>query len=202
MKGLSLILVLLLSGCSYFQRHGFIKSGGATVAGLPDAGKPATLDTSAKGESLPLPAGSKVTVTKFEASLDLPAHDGLSAQKGEPAREVTEIVLAKDSVWQKQESSVKANTGTVDTSVRQHQQDLAASQPLLYASILAGVGAILCLYLKYPTPAAMCAGAAVVFLVAWKVSSAPTWLWVLGVVGLVSAAGLYFGHERGQKVTT
>lgn len=189
------VLIVFLAGC--LHQRGSISSLGTTVTGVPDAGKPATLAQSDKGESLPIPAGSKVTVTKSEALAAVPATKDIPAQKAEPAKEVTEVVLAKDTVWKKEETNVKADTGTVDTSVRQHEIDVSSAQPLLYASILSGLGAILCLYLKYPTPAAMCGGAAVVFLVAWKVSNAPSWLWGLGAIGLAAAAALYFGHEKG-----
>lgn len=201
-KDLTVVLLfavcLFLGGCSYFQRHGFIKAGTATVAGVQDAGNPATLDTSAKGETLALPAGSKVTVTRFEATLDLPARDGLSAQKGQPAREVTEITLAKDTVWQKQESTVKADTGTVDTSIAAKRIDSQESRPLLYAAIASALAAGFFLYRAYPTPAFICGGAAVVFAFAWKAAGLPSWFWAVGAVALAAAAFLYIGHERGQ----
>ena len=192
-------MLLPFCGCTYFQKHGLIKAGGVEVAGVKDAGKPATLATEHKEESLAIPEGSKITVTKIEAVAPVLATKETPGQPAQPAKEVTEVILAKDSEWRRSAESVKADTGTVDTSVRQHEIDVASSQPLLYAAIASGLAAILCLYLKYPTPAAMCGGAALVFLVAWKVSNAPPWLWGLGACGIAAAVALYLGHERGLK---
>ncbi len=189
-----IVLVLSLTGCSYFQKHGAIKSGDVSVVGVPDAGKSATLNTSQAGSVLPLPEGTTFTMTKFEA---IPATLGPNGHPAIPARTVTEITLTKPTELRTTESHVQADTGTIDTSVAQHKQDLAASAPLLYAAILAGVAAVFFLYRAYPTPAAICGGASIVFMVAWKVAGAPVWLWVVGAIALAGAAFLYIGHERG-----
>lgn len=197
MKAALLLFCLPLCGCSFLQRHGFIKAGNVVVEGFKDAGKPATLATSEAGSVMALPEGTTFVQTKFEATPFLMGANGQVSQAAQPARTVTEVHLTKPSELRTTESKVDANTGTVDTTLASHKADLAASEPLLYAAIVSGIAAMACLYFKYPTPAAMCGGAMLVFLVAWKVSSAPPWLWALGLVGLAAAAALWVGHERG-----
>ena len=149
------------------------------------AGKPATLATSDKHESLPIPKDTVVTITKTEAT------------STSPAKEVTELHFNSPTEWQKFNTSVSANTGTVDTSVAIKKVEQAASQPLLYASILAGLGAVLFVYLSYPTPAMLCGVASGLFFLSWKLSEMPTWIWAVGAAAIAAGAALYFGHSRG-----
>lgn len=194
MKLLVLICLLL---CSCHQRGSINLPNGIEVLGVKDAGKPATLASSDRGESLPIPAGSTVTVTKSEALPATPAYKDIPAQKAEPAKEVTAVILAKDTVWQKKETSVSANTGTVDTSIREHQIDAEESRPLLYAAIGCALLAGYFLYRLYPTPAYICGGASGVFIIAWKATNLPAYFWVIGAVAAGGAIFLYIGHEKG-----
>ncbi len=189
MRFLTILSLLGLCGCSWLPAK--IKSGATTVTAVKDAGKPATLETGDKGESLPIPAGSSLTVTKVEA---MPAAPNVPAQ---PAREVTEVHLTEPTVWTRTEKTVKADTGTVDTSVALKKVETAESRVLLYAALAAMLGAGVFVYLHYPTPAMMCAGAAVVLFIAWKVAGMPDWLWGVGAAALGGAVFLYIGHERG-----
>jgi hypothetical protein len=70
--------------------------------------------------------------------------------------------------------------------------------PLLYAAIGALVAAGVAFWLKFPTPALLCAAAAGVFLLAWGAAGLPPWFWMLGVVSIAIGGGLYFGFNRGE----
>lgn len=193
MKRLAAIVLAaaMLSGCSFLQSHGLIKSGNVTVAGVKDAGKPATLATDEKRESIPIPAGSTVTVK------ETPAVAATATTPYRPAEKITEFRFNGSTEWQKFEGYVLANTGTVDTSVAEKRIDAQESRPLLYAAILSALAAGFFVYRAYPTAAFICAGAAVVFMVAWKASGLPEWFWAVGAIALAAAAFLYIGHERG-----
>lgn len=190
MKRVALIACCFaFSGCSLMR--GWIKSGGTTVQGVKDAGKAATLETTNAGSSVPLPAGSTVTVTKTEsvpATADKPAI---------PATEQTVIAPGGATEWKKTEVAVKADTGTVDTSIRKHEIDAEESRPLLYAAIIAALAAGFFVYRAYPTPAICCGVASVVFFLAWKVSGLPSWFWAIGLAAIIGGGALYLGHERG-----
>lgn len=192
---------LALSGCALWQK-GKIKAHGITVAGVPDAGKAATLDSDTSVASLPIPAGSTLTLTKFEAMRATPATETTPEVKAQPAREVTEIVLSKPTEWRKNETRVHADTGTADTSIAQHRIDVAENRYLLFAALGASVAAGFFLYIKYPTPAMICASASIVFFLAWKLSDLPSWFYVVGVAALVGAFALWRGHEKGEVHAT
>ena len=140
---------------------------------------------------MPLPEGSKVTVTKYEA---VAATEKAPAQ---PAREVTEIQPNGPTEFHKTESRTDASTGTIDTSVRKHEIDAAEGRPLLYASIIAALAAGFFVYRAYPTPAICCGAASIVFFMAWKVSGLPSWFYAVGIAALVGGGALWLGHNRG-----
>lgn len=200
MKRLILIVMALgLTGCAYFQKRGAIKVGDASVTGVADAGKPATLNTSQAGSVLPLPEGTTFTLTKFEA---IPATLGPNGHPAVPARTVTEIVLTKPTELRTTESRVQADTGTIDTTVAMKKINAAESRPLLYLAIVSVIAVGFFMYKDYKTPAGMSAFSAVAFFLAWKASGLPDWFWMLGVAGLVGGFFLYIGHERGLTTST
>lgn len=196
---LALVLCLVFCGCSYFKKQPQIRIGDTSVVPVPDAGRPATLDTAKAGQSIAIPAGSKFTVTKFEAVPFVPAVVGGKPQEAQPAREVVQVELAGPSIWEKRDESAHASTGTVDTTIAQKKIEAEESRILLYASIGAAVLAGLFVYLQYPTPALACGVAAVVFFLAWKISGLPSWFYSTGLVAIGVAVSLYFGHERGLR---
>lgn len=196
---LAILALILLSGCQFFHRTPGIKSGDVTVTGVDNAGKPSTLNSDQSGSVLGLPAGTTFTSTKFEA---IPATLGPQGHAYIPAHTVTEVHVTQPTELRTTESHVEANTGTVDTSTVTHKQDLEASQPLLYAAILSGLAAGFFVYRAYPTPAMCCGGAAIVFLIAWKATQAPPWLWAVGAVCIAGGVFLYLGHEKGLKATS
>jgi len=193
---LTLCLAVFASGCSTAGR---IRTKLASIVAVPDAGKAATLAESHSDASLPIPAGSRLVVTKFEAQAAIPAAEGRPEVAAQPAREVTEVVLAKDSTWNRTETHVQADTGTVDTSIAKHRIDVAEDRILLFVSIGAAVLGGVFLYLKYPTPALICGCAAVVFFMAWRLSGLPPWFHVLGFAGLAAAVFMWLGHRRGES---
>lgn len=193
------ILGIFPAGCSLFHGPPKITAAGVTVQAPQDAGKPATLDSGTSVASLPIPAGSSLTVTKSDPVVASPATPDTPAQAAQPAKEVLEVKLAGPTEYRKTANTVKASTGTVDTTIAAHKIDAAEARPLLYAALASMLAAGFFIWRAYPTPAMICGGAAVVFLIAWKVADAPVWLWVVAAVGLGGAAFLYLGHERGEK---
>lgn len=193
-----LILAFSAIGCS--SNSGRIKSGDALVVGFKDAGKSATLETANSGEVLPIPAGSTITVTKTEPVAAIPDASETPAVAAQPAKEVTEIKLTAPTEWRKTGQFVKADTGTVDTSIAAKRIDAEESRFLLYLACVAVIAAgVFQFWLHYPSPAMCCAAAAVVFFAAWKASGLPPWFWGLGIAGIAIAVGIYFGHERAEK---
>lgn len=191
--------LLCLTGCGYFAKRGQIKGAGVSVMGVPDAGKAATLASDTSVGTLPLPAGSKLTVTKWEPVAWRPATDTQPEVKAQPGREVTEVELSRDTQWRKDETKIVADTGTVDTSIAKHRIDAEENRFLLFASLGALAAAGVFLYLKFPTPAMMCAGAAAVLFIAWKVAGLPPWFHVIGFCALAGAVFLHRGYERREK---
>ena len=190
-------LGIALAGCSVlnkaFSGAASIKTPEATIVGLKDQGKPATLDSGSKVEKLQIPEGSTVVVTKTEAVQATATTPYL------PAVERFEFKTSKPTEWAKTESVVKASTGTVDTSIAAKRIDSEESRPLLYAALAGMVGVGIFIWLGYPTPAFISGGASVVFFLSWKLSGLPDWFWVCGVAALAAAAAIYLGHERAEK---
>lgn len=194
-------LVFLMSGCSLFQRAMSIVTPQGSVIGSKDAGKPATLDSNTKTDSITIPAGTTVSVTKEQAIPAIPKTDTSPGQEARPAREITTFTLPKDVKWEKAEYAMVANTGTPDVSIAKKKIEAAESRILLYVSISAMIAAGFFIYTRYPTPAYISGGASLVLFAAWKLSDLPDWFWVVGIVALAAAAFLYIGHERGLKTT-
>lgn len=193
MKRIILLLsaILCLSGC--FSRQGSINTPFGSVVAVKDAGKPATFDSGTKGESIQIPEGTKMVVTKVEATPATQTTPYL------PAVEKFEFTMPKATEWRRSESTTKASTGTADTTVATKRIEAEESRPLLYAALAAMVGVGIFMWLKYPTPAYICGGASVVFFLAWKLSGLPDWFYMIGIGGLVAAAAIWLGHEKGEK---
>jgi len=185
----TILCFVLCTGCSHLPAR--ITSGGTSIVGVADAGKPATLNKDEAKTTIGIPADTKVTVTVTDP---IPATD---KQDYIPRKTTTEWTFLKPTTFEQVASTLVANTGTVDVSIAKHKIDVASSLPLLYAAIGSALGAAVFIFLKYPTPALACGAAAVIFFLAWKVSGLPDWFWALGACAIVGGAALYFGHERG-----
>jgi uncharacterized membrane protein AbrB (regulator of aidB expression) len=140
-----------------------------------------------------------VVVTKIEAMQFIPATVGRPEQAAQPAKEITEVVLAASSVWTKTDETVKAQTGTVDNSVAIRRVEAEESRILLYVAMACMVMAGVFFWLHFPSPAMLCVGSAVVLFLAWKVSNLPPWFYAIAVAAVAIGAGLYFGYTRGEK---
>lgn len=191
MRAIIIIACLMLPGCALFNRGGAIKSGGVTVQAQPDAGKPATLATAEAGTSMAIPAGSVVRVTQTEAQ---PATKDRPAT---PSTTVTEIVPSAHTEIRHTEKTVKADSGTVDTSIAMKKIDAAESRVLLYAALACVVAAGFFIWAQYPTPAMACGAGAIIFFLSWKLSDLPEWFYVAGAVVVAAGVAIYFGHKRG-----
>jgi len=190
---------MFLTGCAAFGGAGKLKIGDNTVTPVANAGKPASLATFNAGEYLPLSAGSRFTITKYKAVAGHPATKDTPAIAPQPEKEVTEIIPASDTQWQKTEASVKADSGAIDQSVALKKVEVGESRPLLYASLACLVGAAFFIWAKYPTPALCCGAAAVVLFMAWKLADLPPWFYVIGLLAAGAGVFLYLGHEKGEK---
>lgn len=188
-------IVLLETGCSLIP--GRIKAKGVTVQGVKDAGSPAILAASSAGTVIPLPVGSRVVVTKETALAAVPATKDAPAVAAVPAKEVTEVFPAGPTEYRKTEETVRADTGTVDTSIAARRIDAEENRPLLYGALALAVACGAFFWLKYPSPALMCAAGSVILFLAWKVSGLPQWFWGLAVLAGGGGVGLYLGHNRG-----
>ena len=184
--------LFLFTGCSSlpwpFVKKGSIALGPNKVTAVEHAEKPATLETKDVGESLPVPKGSVIRKTETEA---IPPDI--------PAKVVTEVIVAEDTVWTKKANTVSASTGTVDTSVAKAQIDAEEKRPLLYAAIASALGAVFFFWRAYPSPALLCSVGAAGFFAAWKMADLPTWFWGLAITAVGIGAALFLGHERGES---
>ncbi len=196
MKTLPIILVLIFSGCALTR--GRITSGGLTVTS-PKDGNSASIDKADIKQSVGIPAGSVVKITKWEPVAWHPATADQPEVKAQPGREVTEVELSRDTQWRKDETKIVADTGTVDTSIAKHRIDAAENRYLLFAAIGAAVAGGFFLYIKYPTPALMCGGASIVFFLAWKLADLPDWFWAVGMLAIGGGVFLWLGHKRGEN---
>jgi hypothetical protein len=172
------VVILFLSGCGTVGR---IALPGVKVQGVKDAGTPATIAKSDAGVSVPLPEGSRLIKTEYAA---LPATEKEPAQ---PAKTVTEIIPGGASQYTETKASIRAETGTVDTSVRKHEIDVQDRSKLLWVAIACGVAGIVARSLVPAWPAISngLLGAAAVAGLAWKVAEIPAWLFLV-VIGLAA----------------
>lgn len=188
----------ILGGCKMFTKQPNIRSGSVLVTAPLDAGKPASLAESTDTASLPLPAGSRLTLTKVEATKAIPATDTSPAIPYAPAKEITEVQLSGDTEYRRTAKAIDAQTGTVDTSIAKHRIDVASRQWLLWAAIACGVGGLV---IRSTMPAwpslsnGLLMGAVAAGL-AWKMAEVPAWLWlcILGFAGV-----LVLGYKRREK---
>lgn len=179
----AIILLFLLSGCALGR--GTIRHAGTKIVGVPDAGKPATLESGETVRSIPIPAKSTVEITRTAAT------------DSAPAVESTQFTFSEPSEYQETSSRVDASTGTVDTTVRRHQIDAQERRWLLWCAIggaVVGVAAR-ALLSAWPTISNGAFGFAALAFAAWKFSEIPAWV-VFSVV--VVAASLVLGYKRAE----
>ena len=195
--GIAFVVVMFLTGCATFGKRGRIKTDVATVQGVANAGTPAVLETANAGTTVPLPAGSSIVVTKEAAVPARPATATETAMAAMPAKETTVITPAGPTEYRHTEATVRADTGTVDTSVAKHGQDVAERRWLLWVAIACGVGGLI-VRSMLPAWPALSNGllmASVAAGVAWKLADVPSWIWfcVLAVAALMVA-----GYKRAE----
>jgi hypothetical protein len=184
------VVLLFLDGCAVPWKRGQIKAGPVSVQGVPNAGTPATVNTADAGTTIPLPAGSTITVTTEELSSSAPsplAHDPSPVTR----RETTTITPAGASEYRHTQATVAATTGTIDTTVAKHAIDVADRGKLLWVAIACGVAGVLARSLIPAWPAisnGLLLASALAFA-GWKFAEVPAWLWLvaLGIAALIVA---------------
>jgi hypothetical protein len=189
------ILAVFLAGCSTV---GKIKSKTLTVLGVESAGKGATLDENHETAVLPLPAGTRAVMTSFPATAGVPATETSPAIAPQPGRTVTEFVFDKPTEWRKTGTYIRADTGTVDTTVARHRIDVAERRWLLWVAIGCGIAGLVMRSTlpQWPSISNGLLLGAVAAGLAWKLAEVPAWLW-LGILALVTI--LVLGYKRREK---
>jgi hypothetical protein len=182
--------IVLLCGCAPWGRP-VIKGAGLTVTGLKDAGSPATVNTTQAGERLALPKGSRIWLKQKEAVPARPATENAPESPEQPAETVTVIEPGDATFWEKTVSTVKADTGTVDTSVAKHRIDTESRRPLLYCAIAAVVAGLGFMYVRFQAIAVMCFIGAGAFFLAWRMSEISPWVGGLFLVAAVAGFAFY-----------
>jgi len=157
-----------------------------SIVGPSDPGKPAVVDQTTDKVTIAVP---KETEYRREE---------IAGTTTEPARVVESFKFFEPTTFERTASSLRADTGTVDTTVAVRRVESEEKRPLVYAAMACGVAALAAMYFGHPTIALCCAGAAGLAFAAWKLADVPSWLWVLA---LVAAAGLYFGYIKDRKTT-
>lgn len=175
-------LALALGGCGTVGR---IVSGGTKVTGVTDAGKPATLTSGEVRTGFRVPAKSRLTITRTDAT------------QTSPAVEVSTWDFSEPTQFEQQASTILANTGTVDTSVRKHQIDAAERRWLLFAAIGCAIAGLV-VHSLIPAWPGLSNGllvASPLAFAAWKFAEIPAWLWAVAVLVM---AVLALGYKRAE----
>ncbi len=192
----ALILAAMgLAGCSLLPARGRIKLPEVTVQAPKDAGTPGTAHTAKAGTSVPLPAGSVVTVTEQAAQPAQPATASTPAVPAQPASKITVITPAAASEYRHDESTVTASTGTIDTTVAKHRIEVEERRPLLYAAIAAAIAGLGFMYVRFQAIAGMCFLGAGCFFAAWRMAEISPWV---GGIFLVAAVAGYAFYKRAE----
>lgn len=184
------LLLLLLTSCSSLPHLTLGKDKVVVPANTNNT----TLEKGETKSTLSIPADTKVTTTHTG---EIPATPTTPYR---PSVDVTEWTFLRPTSFDVAASSLKADSGKIDTSLAQHQVDVTAKQPYLYASIACIVAAIVAMFLKYPTGVMLCLVASGIFFAMWKLSDIPSWLLVVAVSAIVGAVFLVIGHEKGESV--
>jgi hypothetical protein len=194
--------IVLFVGCVLFGgcvRVPKIRVGKHTVTAPKDVGKPATLSTAEAGEVATLPAGSKVTITETAAQPAVPASAEAPAAAATPARRVTEFVPSAPMEWHRTESSVHADTGSVDTTVATKRIEAEERRPLLYCAIVAAVAGLGFMYVRFQSIAVMCFIGSGCFFLAWRMAEISPWVGGLFLVAAVAGFAFYKRAEWDQN---
>lgn len=198
-RALAVVMILGLCGCSHVPawlggtQFPSLKVGDTVVTPPEQVGKAATIDKREGKSSFVIPAGTAVTVTRTEAQAAVGDRPAI------PATSVTAYRFEKPSEFLAFDTTTSANSGTVDTSVALHAQDIQSKRPLLYAALASMLGAVVWLFLKFPTPALLCGVASGVFFAAWKLADMPSWVWAVGVAAVGVAVGMHAGFFKGER---
>ncbi len=185
MRIIAIFLLLALSGCAFGR--GRIKHAGTQVLGVKDAGKPATLETADASRGFVIPAQSKVTITRTEATPTA------------PAVEVTHFEVPEATKYEEHITRTDASTGTIDTEVAKKRIDTASKAPFLYAAIVCVFAAAALMVLgPWPTAALLSAVSGIVFFALWKISDLPPWFIAIAIAALSGGAFLIFGYTRAE----
>lgn len=185
------ILPVLFIACT---RPG-IRTPEATITGTKH-GEDVTLTKADEGSRFTVPAGTIFTMEKTEALIDPE-----TTRVIQPRRELHTWTFTKETEFESYARTLLANTGRINTDVALEDLAMQERKPLLYASIGCLLGVAFFVWRGYPTGVWLSAAASIILFLAWKVAGLPDWFWILAVVAICVAAGIYFGYERKEQET-
>jgi hypothetical protein len=183
-------------GCSFLPHRIHTKSG-TDVTAVRDAESPTTVTDGSTVETVPIPKGSRITIT------ETPAMPATAQAPAEPAKKVTEVVFSADSakrIETKNTAVSLAPSRKPDTSVAIHAEDNQERRIFLWATLAFGVAAGALAYfqlLGVAKIAGIAAGASIAIYVV--LGHQELILWVLGfIVMAVVIFVLYTEWRKGK----
>ena len=183
------VTFLFLVGCTNIPRISFGPKGQTDVIAPKDAGTPATATKEDTAATLGIPAG---TVVKVEETPEVPATTSTAYR---PPTRMTTYTFFQPTEFEYRASALRASSGTIDTAVATKRIEVQSKQPLLWAAIGCGAGAIALMVLKWPTAAMLAGIGSGCFFAAWRLADIPWWA---GLVALLAGGALVLGYKRGE----
>lgn len=183
----SVALLLLLSGCSHLPKLSFGKN--STVVVPPNTNN-TTLEKGESKATLNVPADTKIVTTH---TAEVPA---TPTTPYVPAFETTEWTFLRPTTFDVAASSLKADSGKVDTTAVVHAMNLKETRIFLYGALVCTLIAIVAALEVWPTISKLAGAAAVACLILWKVSDLPSWFFAVPIAALAIGAGIYVGHKK------
>lgn len=185
MKRLLLLTLLLSNGCGH---PGRVRVGETDFTPPKNAETHSTVSSNTTTTETDLPAGTKKTVTKTDATATSPA-------KEETVYEFTQPT--KETVKESNQDVVIANERPPDRSVEMFNAKADEREPLLWIAIGLGVvGLIVAAVLKYPVIGMQISGlGGGGAFAAWKFAEVPGWICAVGCVTAFFSWAFYI---RGQ----
>jgi hypothetical protein len=196
MKFVLCVTLMFCAGCSTIKRV-FTRQAAISVVGTspltgkeapikvtnPDnAGEPATLHSNEAVTEAVIERGARVTLpmvvngTETTATIELPP-----------------IKLSK------RELATSASASAPDKAIALREIEVEASRPLLFAALGCVAAAIFFVWRAFPTPAMLAGAGAVIFFLAWKVSTLPSWFFGLGLVAASAGVAIFWGYQRRER---
>lgn len=96
----------------------------------------------------------------------------------------------------KRELVTSASASAPDKSIALREIEVEAGRPLLYGALICVAAAIFFVWRAFPTPAMLAGAGAVIFFLAWKISTLPSWFFSIGLLAVGIAVAIFWGYQR------